>query len=228
MGNTKIFLIACRIVKGWFEGTKQLKGAGTACACGCVLQLLFSCTALPPRTQSATPPEAASGAQQVEAPRNDPAVSGFFNGTPEGEKEAWLLFTKSGRYRIAQPEDFRFPEAAKKIQATDLDKASKHAYVGGDINRDGAYNDFAAIVVDTWRTDPNRFSLVIFSQPTVPNGRYTTQLLFSERDLSKTLLEWWSGGLAVREYHDDGTYDYCVVKSDKAFQAYSCDKEIHR
>lgn len=107
-----------------------------------------------------------------------------------------------------------------------LYKVSKHPYVGGDINRDGAYNDFAAIVVDTTRTDPNRFSLVIFSQPTDLSGRYKTHLLFSERDLSKTLLEWWSGGLAVREYHDDGTYDYCVVKSDKAFQTYSCDKEV--
>jgi len=193
-----------------------------------VLQLLSSCTTLPPLTQSATPPKTESGTYQAQAPGNDPAVSGFFNGTPESEKEAWLLFTKDGRYRVAQPEEFQFPDAARKLQGSDLDKASKYPYVGGDINRDGAYHDFAAIVVDTTRTDPHRFSLVIFSQPTDRSDVYKTQLLFSERDLSKTLLEWWSAGLAVREYHDDGTYDYCVVKSDSEFRSYSCEKEIKR
>lgn len=110
-------------------------------------------------------------------------------------RRLWLLFTKDGKYRVAQFEDLKFPDAARKLQGTNLEKASKYPYVGGYINRDGADNDFAAIVVDTMRPDRNRFGLVIFSQPKDVSGQYSAYLLISGRALSKTLLEWWSGGL---------------------------------
>jgi len=165
MGNTKTFLIACRTVKRRFVRISQTKAAIRVLLSAFALPVLSSCGELPATTQYTTPTPAESAVNQAAVPKNDPAVSGFFNGTPESEKEAWLLFTKDGRYRVAQFEDFQFPDAARKLQGADLEKASRYPYVGGDINRDGAYNAFAAIVVDTTRTDRNRFGLVIFSQP---------------------------------------------------------------
>ena len=151
-------------------------------------------------------------------------ASGFFNGTPEAAEEAWRLFVRSNQYRVASKDDFHLSEAAKKVQPNDLEKAIAHPYVGGDINHDGAFNDFAVIVVDTPRNETARFGLVIFNQTAERNGSYETHWLYHERDLSRTVLEWWSGGLAVREYRDDGSYQYCYVNWNQRTKEYSCDK----
>lgn len=156
------------------------------------------------------------------------SASGFFNGTPAGEKEAWRLFTKDGQYRAARADDFQLPEAAKKVQGVDLDKAISHPYIGGDINHDNDYNDFAVIVVDTQRDDAARFGLVIFTQSANGKGHYEPHWLYRERDLSRTVLEWWSGGLAVREYREDGTYQYCYVNWNRQARAFSCDKDFKK
>lgn len=151
--------------------------------------------------------------------------SGFFTDSPAGEKQAWLIFVEEGRYDIAQPQDFNFPAAAEKLQPADIKRAPTQPYVGGDTNRDGIPNDFAAIVVDKTITDVTRFSLVIFTRRSRDSELYDRQFLFSGRDLSKTLLEWWSGGLAVREYFEDGTYRYCHVKWNSRSGQYYCEAE---
>ena len=45
----------------------------------------------------------------------DPLLSGWFNGTPEGEKEVWRQFISQGRYRAAQADDFFLSLEARKI-----------------------------------------------------------------------------------------------------------------
>jgi hypothetical protein len=44
----------------------------------------------------------------------DPLLSGWFNGTPEGEKEVWRQFISQGRYRDAQADDFFSPLKPEK------------------------------------------------------------------------------------------------------------------
>jgi len=65
--------------------------------------------------------------------------------------EAWKQFSSYGRYRVASKEEFKMLEE------------KYHPYGDGDFNGDREYYDFAAIVVDTMRTDASRFSIVIFN-----------------------------------------------------------------
>jgi len=225
MINTKTFSIVVHVLESSHKNVRRLNSAIVALLSACIL-LLCSCSA----GQTVSVPKVVSDTKSATKPTqeaplvNDPVNSGFFNGTPDQEKQAWLSFTKDGKYRIAQPEDFQFPASAKKLQASDIEKARKQPYVGGDINRDGVHNDFAAIVVDKGAPDAMRFGLVIFTQPSRATEPYKQHFLYSRRDLSKTLLEWWSGGLAVREYFDDGTYRYCYVKWNKSLGQYSCEE----
>lgn len=189
----------------------------------CLQLFLCSCAAKP---------SSSSGQQgqdvKFDRSTNDPLYTGFFNGTPNEQREAWRVFVRDGQYRAANPEDFRLSIAAKQGREGDLQKATERPYVGGDINHDLAYHDFAIIVVDTRKEDSARFGIVIFNQPLDPKGPYETYWLFRDRDLSSTILEWWSGGLAIREYHQDGTYDFCYVNWHPAENVYSCDKTSKR
>lgn len=228
MISIKNFLIAYLIGSGREQSRRQrIRRYRSTLYCLCWLQVLTCCT-----TSSSTPSPSLPGQKGAETGQaggysksGDPLNSGFFNGAPDEEKEAWILFTKSNRYRAARADDFQLPETAMKARTSDLDKATKHPYVGGDINRDGAYNDFAVIVTDMSRSDKRRYGLVIFTQPTDIKGQYEKHWLYQDRDLSKTVLEWWSGGLALREYFEDGTDQYCYVNWDRQAKVFSCDKE---
>lgn len=151
-------------------------------------------------------------------------------GAPEWRKEAWRRFIASGQYRIPYAGEFNIPDAAKKNEYTkiDLDNAIKRPFNTGDANHDNLFQDLAVIVVDTARGEKPRFGLIIFNEPqdgkTIPDPHW----LYRERDLSMTTLSWWSGGLALRSYHEDGTYDLCYVNWDNKQQTYSCDKNYRK
>lgn len=227
MESTKTFSTAYRTDRAREKGERVRKlQFCLVWFCVCALQFMCCCTAVPSTHRGNQPVSLASS--KVPASDDNLIASGFFNGTPEEEKEAWRLFTKSGQYRVAGKDDFHLSEAAKKVQPNDLEKATAHPYVGGDINHDGAYNDFAVVVVNTTQNERGRFGLVIFNQPPERKGSYETHWLYRDLDLSKTVLEWWSGGLAVREYRDDGSYQYCYVNWDQSAKTYSCDKDFKK
>jgi hypothetical protein len=148
---------------------------------------------------------------------DDPVATGALSDPKQ--REAWYAFTKDGRYRWARPEDFKFPGWA--TANTEAGRSRMLPFEGGDINHDGAFNDFALIVVDTTRQAPNRFGLVIFNDPG-KNGRlYSIHWLFRDTDMSTTALSWSSDGLGVTRYAEDGYSWYCVVKWN-AKKGYSC------
>jgi hypothetical protein len=162
----------------------------------------------------------------------DPLLLGWFNGTPEGEKEVWRQFISRGRYRAAQADDFFLsPESRKTLGlAPDAPNDAIHyfkaPYVGGDINRDGAYNDLAVIVVSKEKRDESRFGLVIFNEPTKKDGKYTTHWLYRDKNLSGTMIGWWSGGLLLVNFKNNGDQQICSVKWKKQIQSYFCDSSI--
>jgi hypothetical protein len=229
MGRTKTFSTACLTDRacGQRSDRVQMPERCLLWVCVCVLQFICCCTVVP-SAQRDDQRSVSQADNNAPVSGDDLIASGFFNGTPEEEKEAWRLFTKSGQYRVAVKNDFHLSEAAKKVQPNDVEKATAHPYVGGDINHDGAYHDFAVIVVDTTKNETARFGLVIFNQPAERKSSYETHWLYRDRDLSKTILEWWSGGLAVREYRDDGSYQYCYGNWDGRAKAYSCDKDFKK
>jgi hypothetical protein len=162
----------------------------------------------------------------------DPLLLGWFNGTPEGEKEVWRQFISQGRYGAAQAEDFFLSLESRKTlglapdSPNDAIRSFKAPYVGGDINHDGAYNDLAVIVVDKEKRDESRFGLVIFNEPTEKDGKYTTHWLYRDRNLSSTMINWWSGGLLLVNFKNNGDQQICSVKWNEQIQSYFCDSSF--
>jgi hypothetical protein len=162
----------------------------------------------------------------------DPLLSGWFNGTPEGEKEVWRQFISQGRYRTAQADDFFLSLESRKtlglapVAPNDAVDSFKAPYVGGDINRDGAYNDLAVIVVDKEKRDESRFGLVIFNEPAEKDGKYTTHWLYRGRNLSSTMIRWWSGGLLLVNFKNNGDQQICSVKWNERIRSYFRDSSI--
>ena len=128
----------------------------------------------------------------------------------EALREAWRQFTANGQYRLALPEDMRVP-------------STSHVYIWGDLayRKRGADDHLAAIVVNTTRSDENRFGLVIFSPP---EGRrdYKVHWLYRDRDLSKTSLSQASGSFFVREHLDDGSERTCIVHWYRSQNQFQC------
>lgn len=149
--------------------------------------------------------------------------------SPEWMKRAWDRFMERGDYRVAAESDFAIPEGAGKnnYEEADIRRAEKYPYVIADINNDTYSHDLAVIVVDTKKNGPERFGVIIFNEPTGSGGGNDTSpsWLYSDRDLSKTLLSQWSGGLMLRTYHDDGTLDQCFVNWNHRTNSYSCDSK---
>ncbi len=170
-------------------------------------------------------PQAPSSGAKVQEPQptlhqrpDDPVALGYLSQTKQ--KEAWYEFTKDGRHRWARPEDFRFPGWA--TANSEAGRSRMWPFQAGDVNQDGAFNDFALIVVDTTRQNPDRFGLVIFNDPGKNAGPYSIHWLFRNTDLSTTALSWSSDGLGVTRYTEDGYSSHCSVKWNAHKREYSC------
>jgi len=153
----------------------------------------------------------------------DSMFSQYTEGVPQGLKDGWQQFTADGRYRVAREEDFRFPEEAKKV-IEGIDHRTKRPYMRilWDINENGDYNEFAAIVVETTKSDDARFGLVILSAPDGGSGLYKPHWVYQERDLSRTIMASASSRLSVESYLDDGTREACFVVWDRRQRRYFC------
>ncbi len=169
--------------------------------------------------------QAGKSSASASIPPNNPLDISFWDGAPQELKEGWRIFTSDGRYRIARSEDFTFPEEAKKV-IEQIEARTRHPYlrIGWDINQDGTFDDFAAIVVDNTRSDDTRFGLVIFNAPTRRKGPYEPNWVFSESDLSKTVITIASSRLVVETYLDDGSMEICYVKWNQTQKKYFCDR----
>lgn len=142
---------------------------------------------------------------------------------PENLRDEWQKFTASGQYRLAQASDRTFSEEAKKQSAGH--GISFYDYAWGDLNfpkRVG--NDYlAAIVVDTTKTDSNKFSLVIFNPIKDSKDKYELNWLYRDQDLSKSTINRASGELYVSKYSDDGSRKSCSVKWNPKTKKFECD-----
>jgi hypothetical protein len=185
--------------------------------------IVYSCSnrLLPP--DSSRPGERKATSQRK---ADDPVEAGYLGYTKQ--QEAWHAFAKEGRYRWARPEDFSIPGWATARSDAAV-RSRMWPIEGGDINHDGAYNDFAVIVVDTTRTEPDRFGLVIFNEPGDGDQPYSLHWVLRNVDLSATALDWSSDGLGVTRYEEDGYSWQCNVKWNQSTREYSCNmKRVSR
>jgi len=119
-------------------------------------------------------------------------------------------------------DDFKIPPAAMKEEGESISLAIKFTYVGEDINRDALHRDRAFIVVDTTRSDPARFGLVIFNESKDGKVLPDPHWVYREKDLSRTVMFWASSELLLLEYHENGKSDVCRVRWNRSRQEYSC------
>ncbi len=212
------------------------KQRGTGCRrnlpvnlyCWCCLGMLFALhgcggasTATPPAMHNQERLPSTEQREPDDLQKFDPLSTGLTGGMPRGA-EAWQQFIADGRYRIARADDFNFSEAAKKKGGLDIEHRIKFPYIEGDFNYDYISKDRAVIVVDTTRSDAERFGLVIFNASEDVRDIPQPHWLYRERDLSKTVLSWSRDGLGLMEYREDGAFVVCHVKWDKQQRKYSC------
>lgn len=180
--------------------------------------LLFSsCKSHPPDSQPQ--PTSATNTASQEPPEllklREPTGLWEYN---KALAAAWQAFTKDGRYRFAQPEDFRFSEATKK------------SLRGGEVTwrrsvtepYDTWCSGFVAIVVDTTRADNNRFGVIYFpegyrgKEPTVGKPYW----LVRNRDLSSASLTRASCHQWLLVYGEDGTEKSHYLQFNKKMGKY--------
>lgn len=134
-------------------------------------------------------------------------------------KKAWLLFVKSGQYRLAGKQDMRDPEAMSH---------RPYAYSWGDLGFDTDASQsyhLAAIVVDTSRKeDDDRFGVVVFSAPRGEKGAYKPYWLLRNKDLSRAFFSGYSGYLELVINNRDGSPGGCDIRWNNQLRRYSCGK----
>jgi hypothetical protein len=182
-----------------------------------------ACTTTPQQSERSASHESAAPVDAKSAPQAAPNES---HSWPDciiwlpGAEEAWEeAFPDNGRYRKAHPGDFSFPAWVFKNRGG---PAIPNTCISGiDINRDRVWRDFAVIVVDTTRSDPERFGLVIFTAPPKRGQSYTHVWLYEQKDLSKCELSTYRGTQPLlSEYHDDGSSVMYVLGWDPARRKY--------
>lgn len=146
---------------------------------------------------------------------------------PNALRKKWQEFTANGQYRLAKESDMTFAEIAKRQSPGQGNSATNlYEYVWGDLNYPKRIEDdhLAAIVVNTTKSDSNKFSLVIFSPIKGKKDEYEINWLYREQDLSKATVNRASGDLYVREYLDDGSQKSCFVKWNPKIREFNCNQ----
>jgi len=110
-------------------------------------------------------------------------------------KHAWANFTRDGRYKLAR--DFAY------------------LYSWGDLGHpyETGHKHLTVLVVDTTKTEPNRFGVVIFSAPEGEGGRYKQYWFYRDRDTPNADIHGGSGYLFV---------DGCSVRWNASRKQYLC------
>lgn len=140
----------------------------------------------------------------------------------EGLAQAWHQFTESGQFRLARTDEMTFPESAKREWGSDWNSINQpFRYAWGKRGFDTDKDHLVAIVVDTTKSDAERFGLVIFSYPN-NSKEYRPYWLYRNRDLSRMIILAFSGGLMLSEYNEDGTRNSCDVFWNTKTKRYIC------
>ena len=155
-------------------------------ACWLILFVAGCKTAPPQQTVGVpipTPPDPAA---------KDPVCCGPYSN--EAIKRAWADFTRDGRYKLARD----------------------HAYLYSWGNLNHFYYDnhqhLTVSVVDTTKTEPNRYGVVIFTAPESDGGRYRHYWFYRDRAVPAAL-SGASGYLFI---------DGCSVLWNASHQKYVC------
>jgi hypothetical protein len=134
---------------------------------------------------------------------------------PNAIKQAWQKFTADGRYRLAVQSDMKEREP----------KARAFAYASSSLGYDkheAGYHHLAVIVIDTHRSDFERFGLLIFSAPRTGNGNYKPYWVLRNRDLSHSYLDEYLGFLDLVTENQHGSESRCKIKWDVKNKRYVC------
>jgi hypothetical protein len=115
--------------------------------------------------------------------------------TNDDLKHAWADFTRDGRYKLAR--DFAY------------------LYSWGDLGHpyETGHKHLTVLVVDTTKTEPNRYGVVIFSAPEGEGGRYKQYWFYRDRDTPNADIHGASGYLFV---------DGCSVRWKGSSKQYVC------
>jgi hypothetical protein len=134
--------------------------------------------------------------------------------------KAWKRVADYDKYGVARVEDFRIPERFRKERYWgDIEGALEHPYMSGEMN--GNYNEnLALLAVDRARTDPERFSIILFIGRAA--NRYEVHWLYRNRDLSRYTISRHSGNIYLQEFREDGTTSACDIQWDSGLKAYTC------
>ena len=155
-----------------------------------------------------------SGAAKTPTIETDPTCCGLMTVGNQGIDKAWHRFTADGRYRLASKADITGP--AKRFGADSLN--SIFAYCWGQLGYNSTKNHLAAIVVNTQRSDADRFGLVIFSAS--KDADYQPYWIYQNRDLSRSVVWTGSGDLMIADYSEDGSRNVSYVHWDKYNRRY--------
>jgi hypothetical protein len=100
-----------------------------------------------------------------------------------------------------------------------------YSYAWGDLGYDAdpsqSYH-LAVIVVETTRSDRNRFGLVIFSAPRGGNGSYTPYWILRDTDLSRAFFSGFSGYLELVVNNDNGSRKGCDIRWSNKAKTFIC------
>lgn len=147
------------------------------------------------------------------------------NKIPENIKPIWKDFVSEGKYRLAQPSDMTFSEAAKsELPGQGKTPITPYVYAWGDLGFDKRIEDdhLAAIVVDTTKTGDDKFGLIIFSPVKNTKDKYEINWIYRDADLSKTTVSRASGELYVATFSDDGSRKACSVNWNRKLKKFEC------
>lgn len=150
---------------------------------------------------------------QAEHAQTDPTCCD--RGASDPIKRAWLKFTAGDRYRLATGNDMRWREQ----------NARAFAYASSSLGYDrheAGFHHLAAIVIDTQRNDPNRFSLLIFSAPRTDKGTYKPYWVLRNQDLSNSHLFEYLGMLDLVNENEQGSEAACQIQWDAKNGRYIC------
>ena len=131
-------------------------------------------------------------------------------------KQAWTAFTDDGRFRMVRTNELSDSEARARLH---------YAYAWGDLGYDvdpsKSYH-LAVIVVETTRSDNNRFGLVIFSAPRGANGSYRPYWILRNTDLSGAFFSGFSGYLELVINDANGSRNGCDIRWSKKLKTFIC------
>ena len=123
-------------------------------------------------------------------------------------KQAWRNFAASHHYRLAQSSDRNLsPAARERVKSNSVNQIIPSLIWWGARGYKGAANkDFlVAIVVDSSRSDPNRYGLIVLAAPTSEGASYKTYWVLREDDMESYLISPASGGVYMECFRRDGS-----------------------